>query len=170
MKYCPQCGHALANETAKFCDECGANIGSASSTGQPAPSVLTPQSQPAPVAGEEKSPIIAAICSLVLPGLGQVYDGKTERGFAIFFGTIIGLFIFILPGVIVWLFGIYDAYTIAQQMNNKEIPFVPTNTAHLIIFIIIAIAAAAIVFFLFMLMAFAAFAFMPVTHYSMMNS
>lgn len=167
MKYCPQCGHALANENAKFCDECGANIGPgpAAPVGGPAPA---PGSQPNVVTEEDKSPVIAALCSLIIPGLGQVYDGKTERGFAVFFGTIIGLFLFILPGVIVWLFGIYDAYTLAQQMNNKEIPFAPTNTTHLLIFIIVAIVVAAITWIIFALMAFAMFMFMPAFHHSMM--
>ena len=92
----------------------------------------------------------------MIPGLGQVYNGKTERGFAIFFGSVIGLFIFIIPRAIVWLFGIYDAYSLTYKMNNKEIPFLPTKTAHLLIFIILAIVTVAVVAVLVALLAFAA--------------
>lgn len=151
MKYCPECGKPLANEAANFCDNCGAKF-----SDSPILTVTPPQSEAggsgaagpaaAPATGpvivqsvEEKSTVIAALCSLVIPGLGQVYNGKLERGFLIFFGTVIGLFIFILPGLAVWAFGIYDAYTLALQMNRKEIPILPTNTAHLILFVILAI-------------------------------
>jgi TM2 domain-containing membrane protein YozV len=165
MKYCPECGKPLANEAANFCDNCGAKLlaaptitvqppegsGAGSSTPAPEPVTLV---QP----DEEKSTAIAAICSLVIPGLGQVYDGKLERGFLIFFGTIIGFFIFIIPGLCVWAFGIYDAYEIACKMNNKEIPFLPTKTSHLLLFIILAIVTVIVAFVLLALLAFAVFA------------
>jgi len=147
MNYCPECGRPLANEAANFCDNCGAKL-----TPSPTITVTPPHTEAGgpgtagPATGpvivqpvEEKSTVIAALCSLVIPGLGQVYDGKLERGFLIFFGTVIGLFVFVLPGLAVWAFGIYDAYTLALQMNKKEIPFLPTNTAHLILFVILAI-------------------------------
>jgi TM2 domain-containing membrane protein YozV len=164
MKYCPECGKPLANEAANFCDNCGAKLlaaptitvqppeGSGAGSSSPAPEPVTIV-QP----DEEKSTAIAAICSLVIPGLGQVYDGKLERGFLIFFGTVIGLFVFIIPGLCVWAFGIYDAYTIACQMNNKEIPFLPTKTAHLILFVILAIVTVIVAFVLLALLAFAVF-------------
>jgi len=166
MKYCPECGTPLANEAANFCDNCGAKLSAA-------PTITVAPSQPGAATApgsvtivqpvEEKSTVIAALCSLVIPGLGQVYDGKTERGFAIFFGTVIGLFIFIIPGLLVWAFGIYDAYSIALQMNKKEIPFLPTKTAHLIIFVILAFVTVAVVAVIVALLAFAAM-FSPLTY------
>jgi len=135
MKYCPECGKPLAKETVNFCDNCGAKV-----------SDIAPSSEPKLVMiPKEKNPILAAVCSII-PGFGQVYDGKMARGFAIYFGTLIGLFLFIVPGILVWLFGIYDAYFIAKKMNNKEIPFLPTKTAHLIIYIVLVIVITAIVF------------------------
>jgi len=167
MKYCPECGKPLANEAANFCDNCGAKLlaaptitvkppeagaaGSHSSTAAPEPVTLV---QPV----EEKSTPIAAICSLIIPGLGQVYDGKLERGFLIFFGTVIGFFLFIIPGLCVWAFGIYDAYTIACKMNNKEIPFLPTKTAHLLLFIILALFTVIVAFVIAAFLLFTAFA------------
>lgn len=88
---------------------------------------------------EEKNPFLAWFCSLIIPGLGQVYNGKTVRGFGIFIGTIIGLICFIIPGLIVWIYGMYDAYSITKKMNNSEIPFQPIKTGHLILFVIFAI-------------------------------
>lgn len=164
MKYCPECGKPLANEAANFCDNCGAKLSAAPTiTVQPPKSGAAGSSAsaaPEPVTlvqpVEEKSTAVAAICSLVIPGLGQVYDGKLERGFLIFFGTVIGFFLLIIPGLCVWAFGIYDAYDIACKMNNKEIPFLPTKTAHLILFVILAIATVAVAVILASLMLVAA--------------
>ena len=164
MKYCPECGKPLANEAANFCDNCGAKLlADPTITVQPPEgSRAGPGSSAAPERvtivppDEEKSTAIAAICSLVIPGLGQVYDGKLERGFLIFFGTVIGFFLLIIPGLCVWAFGIYDAYDIACKMNNKEIPFLPTKTAHLILFVILAIATVAVAVILASLMLVAA--------------
>ena len=142
MKYCPDCGKALASETSNFCDNCGAKF-----TGTSPPE----QKEPIHPTNEEKNPYLALICSLCIPGLGQVYDGLTARGVAFFFGTLIGLFIFIIPGVAVWIYGMYDAFSLAKKMNNKEIPFLPTKTAHLILFIILVIFIVAIVIFIFFL-------------------
>lgn len=143
MKYCPECGKSLPSETSSFCDNCGTNL-----------NVTNPprQKEPDQQIMEEKNPILALICSFFIPGLGQVYDGLTARGIAIFFGTVVGCFIFLIPGLLVWLYGMYDAYSTAQKMNAKEIPFLPTKTAHLILFIILAIfIIALVIFFVFMI-------------------
>ena len=160
MKYCPECGKPLANEAANFCDNCGAKLSAAPTITVQPPEGAAGSSTQGPVTlvqpVEEKSTAVAAICSLVIPGLGQVYDGKLERGFLIFFGTVIGFFLLIIPGLCVWAFGIYDAYDIACKMNNKEIPFLPTKTAHLILFVILAIATVAVAVILASLMLVAA--------------
>ncbi len=57
--------------------------------------------------------------------------------------------------MLVWLFGIYDAYSTAKKMNNKEIPFLPTKTAHLIIFVILAVIIVTVVFAMMMMIALA---------------
>ncbi|MGB9126859.1 zinc ribbon domain-containing protein [Methanoregula sp.] len=148
MKYCSECGKPLASETANFCENCGAKVNN--TTPPPQPTVV--------IIPEEKNPVLAAVCSLLVPGFGQVYDGKMARGFAIFFGTVIGLICLIVPGVIIWLFGVYDAYSIAKKMNNKEIPFLPTKTAHLIIYIVLVVIISVIVFAILALIALASIA------------
>jgi hypothetical protein len=87
--------------------------------------------------------------------LGQVYNGETAKGVGIFAGTLIGLFLLIIPGFIVWVSGLYDAYMIAKKMNNQEIPFIPTNTAHIVIFLILVVIIVTIMIFLVVLSAMA---------------
>ena len=64
---------------------------------------------------EEKNAFLATVCSFFIPGLGQVYNGQTAKGVGIFAGTLAGLFLLIIPGLIVWVFGLYDAYTTAKK-------------------------------------------------------
>jgi len=93
---------------------------------------------PAPPRGQ-KNPLIAGFCSSVLPGLGQVYNGETAKGFVIFLLALAGLVIFLIPGFIVWFYAMYDAYTVAGKMNTGEIPFRETRTLHLVLFIVFAV-------------------------------
>ncbi len=58
----------------------------------------------------KKSPLLAAILSLVIPGLGQMYLGKLKKG-------IIFLLTFWL--IIPWIYSIIDAYNLASEMNKK---------------------------------------------------
>ena len=150
VKYCSDCGKPLENETSKYCNDCGAK--------QDTNTIVEKQDSIQIVrVPEEKNPVLATICSFFIPGLGQVYNGETAKGVGIFAGTLIGLFIFIIPGLIVWVFGLYDAYTTAKKMNTKEIPFIPTNTAHMIIFFIMVVIIVAVVMFLLVLSAMAIF-------------
>ncbi len=154
VKYCSECGKPLESETSKFCNNCGANLGISDTLN------VIEKKEPVQEIQEEKSSFLAALCSFFIPGLGQVYDGETARGVGIFFGTLIGTFIFLIPGLIVWLFGVYDAYSIAKKMNDKEIPFKPTNTAHMILFFILVALITAVVIF-FVIISFLAFIFAP---------
>ena len=95
-----------------------------------------------------KSPAVAVLCSFFIPGLGQVYDGEIARGIALFLGTLAGFFIFIIPGLIFWIYGMKDASSVANRMNKREIPFKPTNTACMILFFIAAVLIIAFVIFI----------------------
>jgi TM2 domain-containing membrane protein YozV len=131
MKYCSNCGKPLSNESSNFCDNCGSKIGPSNPTGQ----IDYPQSTSN--IKEEKNPYLALLCSFFIPGLGQVYNGSAAKGIGFFFGTLIGIFLFIIPGVVVWIVGMIDAYSVAEKMKNQEIPLVPTKTAHLILFLML---------------------------------
>ncbi len=128
--YCPNCGKPLESESSNFCSNCGTNL---------VPVSIEKPKEPVEEKFETRNPATAMICSFFVPGLGQVYNGDPIRGVMIFFGTIIGAFIFLIPGLVVWIFGLYDAYTTADRMNNKKIPFKPKNTDNMILFIIFAI-------------------------------
>jgi TM2 domain-containing membrane protein YozV len=69
------------------------------------------------------NPILALIISFFLPGIGTVYAGNIMKGIIIFVVALIlgslatvfllGIIAWILY-VIVWLYGMYDAYTTAK--------------------------------------------------------
>lgn len=127
-KNCPECGKPIETETQTYCNTCNAEFTGTSPIGQ---------KESAQPTHEEKSTFLALVCSIFIPGLGQVYNGESSKGAVILFGTAIGVVIFIVPGLIVWIFGIYDAYATANKMNKGEIPFKPTIPSHLILFFVL---------------------------------
>lgn len=61
---------------------------------------------------EARSPVLAAILSFFISGLGQVYNGQVGKGILIFlFGWLI----------IPWIIGVIDAYRVAVKINNGEL-------------------------------------------------
>jgi len=80
-----------------------------------------------------KNPATAAILSLVLPGLGQSYNGRSDEGMAIGLGTGVFLMLGVFPGIFVWLFGVYYSWSTARRMNGEEIPFYRTYVPGMII-------------------------------------
>lgn len=71
---------------------------------------------------DQKDPFIPVLLSLFFPGLGQVYNGLGGvagllRGIA----CSIGYAFFVLPGLIIHLYLIYDSYKVRKSMNNGEI-------------------------------------------------
>lgn len=140
---CPNCGKNTPE--GKFCEHCGASVQTTQTFQQPAAQQPVYTQQPAAVK-TEKSAGVAAILAFFFTGSGQVYNGNVGKGIGILIGTIIGYFIFVIPGIIVWIYGVYDAYTTAQKMNKGEIPYVETRMGQVIAFIIAEIIIAIIVF------------------------
>ena len=52
--------------------------------------------------------IFEAFMSFLVPGLGQLLQGRTGRGIGFFFGSI--LLAPILIGIVLYVYGIVDAY------------------------------------------------------------
>ena len=71
---------------------------------------------------DSKSPFFAVILSFLWVGMGQLYNGKFWKGLLLSIGSLIG-FMLILPGLAVWIYAMWDAYTEAEKMNRGEIPF-----------------------------------------------
>jgi TM2 domain-containing membrane protein YozV len=120
--YCPTCGAELKYTEAEICPACGVRIRK-------------------PVPEKKKEPILAAILSFFFGGSGQVYNGELGKGILILLGTILGAFLFIIPGIIVWIYGIYDAYTVANQMNLGQIEFKEATGESIIAYILVYFAA-----------------------------
>ena len=82
---------------------------------------------------DQKSPLLAAILSAVICGLGQVYNGRVLRGIILFalmcilggVGGFFGAFTFglgMVPFAIVagalWIFGVVDAFLGSRRINR----------------------------------------------------
>lgn len=110
-KFCSKCGFEMDINT-KFCPQCGM-----STTAQPV------AGQPQGVVNSNKSPILGAILSFLIIGLGQVYLGLTKKGIILFVLAIVSgflmlLFVGYILWLLVWLYAIYDGYNSANKMNN----------------------------------------------------
>jgi len=109
---CPECGAGLPDKLAEKCPLCGA---------------LT-------IIRKEKSPGIAALLSFIFAGSGQIYNGELVKGILILAGTLVGVLIFLIPGVIVWVYGIYDAYATAKKMNEGSIEYRMPTLANILLY------------------------------------
>jgi hypothetical protein len=56
-------------------------------------------------------PGTAAFLSFLIPGWGQIRRGKTKVGFIWMLAVLVGYFLMILPGLILHLLNILDAFT-----------------------------------------------------------
>ncbi|WP_244603505.1 zinc ribbon domain-containing protein [Methanococcoides sp. NM1] len=119
MTFCSNCG-AEIDEKAAMCPKCGVPTGTR---------YLTPQSP--------KDPGLAAVLSLLFSGLGQVYNGELRKGIGILVGVVVGWVTFLIPGLIICIYGVYDAYTTSKKMNAAEIPFKKADRADYILFILV---------------------------------
>jgi len=124
---CPHCGKVSGEQSPRFCSGCGARMDGKTPSGYTTPPL------------EQKNTMIAGFCSSILPGLGQVYNGETAKGYAIFVLTLAGLVLLVIPGLIVWLYAMYDAHAVAGKMNTGEIPFRESRMIHMVLFITFAI-------------------------------
>ncbi|MCT8337644.1 zinc-ribbon domain-containing protein [Methanoculleus sp. Afa-1] len=103
--YCPECGKELISPNAEICPHCGVRLKE--------------------IVINRRSPVLAAILSFFISGLGQIYNGQFGKGIAYF---IIYMFcflsLFFLIGFLLiplwWLIGIVDAYVSATRINAGE--------------------------------------------------
>lgn len=109
-KYCSSCGNKIKKE-AEICPECGV------------------RQRPAK---KEKSSGLAVFLSLIMPGLGQIYNGQILKGFGVFLSEafLFAFLLLLLFGgsnttallivillITVYLYSMYDAHSVAREIN-----------------------------------------------------
>jgi TM2 domain-containing membrane protein YozV len=105
---CPKC-QTENQKDSRFCTGCGGSL-----------AVVTPiddgiRSSPL-VSGkyaQGKDPMLAAIMSFFIVGLGQLYNGDVLKGIVMFIGAIILAFT-IIGFLAIWVWAIIDAYQVAK--------------------------------------------------------
>jgi len=112
-KFCSNCGFEL-DKNIKFCPECGKATDNKPITKDNV-SVTT----------VNKDPILAAILSFFIVGLGQIYIGLTKKGIILFLLAFISaiLIIFIIGWflwVVIYIYAKDDAYNSANKINAGE--------------------------------------------------
>ncbi|HVN73651.1 MAG TPA: tetratricopeptide repeat protein [Methanoregula sp.] len=87
-----------------------------------------------------RSPALAALFSFFFPGWGQWYDGNRWNGLHFFAALVVlgvadltlsllmnhnflVLLAFLVLGLAIWVYGMYDAYATAGGINRGEVPF-----------------------------------------------
>lgn len=121
LPFCPKCGKEVTDEM-NVCPYCGN------------PLKVMPTYREAPsqrVTVGTKNSGLAAVLSLIIPGVGQMYAGQIGRGLlflfiGIPFTAIIALLFFwlILPlflPLAFWIWNIFDAYNLCNEYNRRLI-------------------------------------------------
>lgn len=127
--FCPSCG-APVEEHANFCPSCGADLilnAAVAGTGaqaHPAMARAAPAQDDAPFVDARKSPWAALLLSVLIPGLGHFYVGKSQRGLLILLVSImsLGTGLFAIPmvlsvAILIWAVALVDAYGSAKEYN-----------------------------------------------------
>jgi TM2 domain-containing membrane protein YozV len=139
--FCSKCGAKILDEQPGTCPQCGSDTSTSSNA---------------------KEPVLAGALSLVIPGLGQSYNGDALKGIGIFIGILLLFFLnFLLRSywyfsnipfdgvlLLLWVIGVYDAYRDAGRMNRGEIP---EKKHQMVLFIGLAIVALIISFMVFII-------------------
>ncbi|MDQ6785469.1 MAG: hypothetical protein M3033_01430 [Acidobacteriota bacterium] len=89
------------------------------------------QSSYAPIIKRQTSPFVAAVLSLICPGLGAAYNGQTSKAL-IYFAVFVGFFqmailsggmpLFVLGFMGMWLYAALDSWRTAQLLRSGVTP------------------------------------------------
>lgn len=94
-----------------------------------------------------KSPVKAAALSII-PGLGQIYNGELAKAMLFLVAAFVGLMYYIIPGLVIIAYAMYDAYRTAYRMNRNEIPWkTPVQGGYVVYFVLIILAVGGYLWF-----------------------
>ena len=116
--YCQNCGSQLP-DSAKFCDRCGAKVGSATEQNS-----SQTEYNMASIMVNKKSEALSLILSLLIPGLGQIYNGQVKKGAIMIVAAVVCSFVMFLffplafLYLVLWIYGMYDAFKDAKEYNQ----------------------------------------------------
>lgn len=107
---CTRCGKALCSECAimvsgkLMCKQCTEQMASSAA--------YTP-------VVSRKEPLLSIILSFFIPGLGQIYNGQIKKGLVLLIGYFLLSWTCLVP-LVIWLYAMYDGYTVAAAINRGE--------------------------------------------------
>ena len=87
---------------------------------------MVPNQQSAEYELRKKSPGLAAFISFLLPGAGQIYGGKIGRGIVWFLAGVLGYWLWVVPGIIIHICCIVNAYKTVQRYNFELMKSLPS--------------------------------------------
>jgi TM2 domain-containing membrane protein YozV len=116
--FCSACG-ASNDAAAKFCHACGTAIGGSEPPPPPEQSTMrgagVRQQQAVRATPTGKNPVLAAVLSAVIVGVGQFYNGDVKKGAAMLVGAVI---LGAATAGVLWLalaiWSAVDAYQVAK--------------------------------------------------------
>lgn len=123
-KFCFACGNQL-HHLATICPKCGVpQSGIPGSTPMPPPMLTPPMSFGAPTGKRE--PWLALLFSFLCPGIGQLYNGQTEKGVVLIIVSVMlaaGTMVICIPILLwfpLWIWAMYDAFVVADWLNRSS--------------------------------------------------
>ena len=136
MKYCTKCGYEM-QDADRFCNNCGADmqlkrpeqpVAAPAAEKRPEQPVAAPTADMVTPDQLKVQPILAAVLSFFLAGLGQIINGQVVKGVVILAGVMIGgtlltlltfgLFMLLYP--VLWFGSAFDAYLCAKKMEEGK--------------------------------------------------
>jgi hypothetical protein len=64
---------------------------------------------------------------------------RNPEGVVLSLGSLLGLFLIFIPGLIVWIYSMYDAYITAGKMNAGTLEFRPVKLIYMVLFVAAAV-------------------------------